>query len=586
MNVSEESRKGYTRVTVRTIGVFILGFVCAVLMALTSTATSIIALAANTTALIMGGSGDPLTIAKDGLPFIQQYLSSSVNNFISPASTENPATGIPQGPYNAIGLITPAEFYPNGELTFDQSVAQGVEDLDKCISVADCGYDVGDKAPTVDDTFVAFGYSQSATIATFEKRRLAAEYPDGGGPDVSFVLTANGNRPNGGYLARGPEGFTIPVGWSGGGVTFSGPTPTNTQYKTVDIAIQYDNWADSPVNPLNLLAVINANMGEQLLHPHYPDQSLNQPGVVDQGHYGDTTYYLITTPILPLLTPVQQIPMIGSVLADALDAPLRVLVEAGYDRTVSPGQSVPWNPLYMPNPVTLAVNFAVAIPTGIDNAIEDIAGIRPFGTVRPGPYGVGGPPVTYVDPPTTTATSHTTESTDSSSSSSPETSTASVKSVANTTNKTDVTKDGEKTSDPNEATPTTAVGTTPLTNPTKVATDPEDAGQSSDALKQDEPVKDSTTASSLPAKGDATDTSLQSADRAPAQNSAPDATKASHPRLHHKIGSDARHQRATAPSTDAGAGNEPGSKDGRKAAASNSSDSASSHDGGGRHRKD
>ena len=117
MNVSEESRTGYTRVTVRTIGFVILGFVCAVLMALTSTATSIVALGANTTALIMGGSGDPLTIAKDGLPLIQQYLSSSVNNFISPASTENPATGIPQCPYNAIGLITPAEFYPNGELT-------------------------------------------------------------------------------------------------------------------------------------------------------------------------------------------------------------------------------------------------------------------------------------------------------------------------------------------------------------------------------------------------------------------------------------------------------------------------------------
>ena len=38
----------------------ILGFVGAVLMALTSTASSIVALAANTTALIMGGSGEPL----------------------------------------------------------------------------------------------------------------------------------------------------------------------------------------------------------------------------------------------------------------------------------------------------------------------------------------------------------------------------------------------------------------------------------------------------------------------------------------------------------------------------------------------
>ena len=114
-------------------------------------------------------------------------------------------------------MITPAQFYPNGALTFDQSVAQGVTDLDNCITAANCGYDVGDKAPTVDDTFVAFAYSQSATIATFEKRELAAEYPNGGGPDVSFVLTANGNRPERWLFGTRPEGVTIPKGWSGAG---------------------------------------------------------------------------------------------------------------------------------------------------------------------------------------------------------------------------------------------------------------------------------------------------------------------------------------------------------------------------------
>lgn len=585
MNVSEESRKGYTRVTVRTIGVVILGFVSAVLMALTSTATSIVALAANTTALIMGGTGQPLTIAKNGLPFIESYLSEAVNNYISPASTATPSTGIPQGPYNSIGLITPEQFYPNGALTFDQSVAQGVTDLDNCITAANCEYDVGDSAPTVGDSFVAFGYSQSATIATLEKRKLAAEYPNGGGPDVYFVLTANGNRPNGGYLARGPVGVTIPKGLSNGGVTFSGPTPTDTQYDTVDVAIQYDNWADSPVNPLNLLAVINAQMGGQQLHFHYIDgNNLDQPGVIDQGQYGDTHYYLISTPILPILRPVQDIPVVGNVLADALDAPLRVLVEAGYDRTVSPGQYVPWNPLYTPNPVTLAVNLAVSIPTGWDNAVQDIAGIRPFGTVRPGPYGVGGPPVTYVNPPTTTTTSQTTESTESTSSSSADASTASVKSA---TLKTDLAKADDKTSDSSAGAATTAVRTPSVTNPTKVVSDPEDAGKSSETAKQDEPVKDSTTTSSAAAKGDATEISKptsQTGDGTQASKPAPDGTRGSQPRVrHHPNGPDASHQTTNAPSADAG---KDGSADGGKASASSSSDSASSQAGGGKHRKD
>ena len=89
---------------------------------------------------------------------------------------------------------------------------------------------------------------EGTTIATLEKRDLI-DNPSSGPPpgSLSFVLIGNPNRPNGGFLARGPQGFTIPII----GATFSGPTPTNSgttpenaTYPTVDIAQQYDGSYD------------------------------------------------------------------------------------------------------------------------------------------------------------------------------------------------------------------------------------------------------------------------------------------------------------------------------------------------------
>jgi PE-PPE domain len=402
------------RLAIRVTLVGILTAVAVGVMMLTSTMVSLLTVTAvaATTALIMGGTGDPLSTEKDTLPYVQQYLGMAVNNYITPSSTATPTTGIPQGPYNAVAVITPEEWAPQtGNLTLDQSIAIGTANLDNCIRATNCEYntDVGSAAPAASDRFVVFGYSQSAAIGTFEKRRLAAEFPNGGGPDVSFVFIGNGNRPNGGFLARGPEGFTVPPGLIFAGATFSGPTPTDTQYETVDIAAQYDAWADVPLNPLNLVAV--ANWYSSYVHYNYKNVNLGDPGIINQGQYGDTTYYMIPTKILPLLTSVTQLPVIGYPVADALDAPLRVLVEAGYDRTISPGQPAPWNPLYVGDPVKVAASFAVSIPTGLDNAFEDTIGIRPFGTERPGPYGVGGPGVTYDNPPETTATTASTSQT-------------------------------------------------------------------------------------------------------------------------------------------------------------------------------
>ncbi|BBY57349.1 PE-PPE domain-containing protein [Mycolicibacterium sarraceniae] len=359
-----------------------------------------------TTVLVLGGTGHSLSPTEDTNEFVQNY-TSAVGNYVDPASALG--TGIPSGPYNSVGVITPEQFAPNtGTLTFDQSVALGRQNLDNCIKATSCDYNdqVGSVAPAVGDTFVVYGFSQSSTVATLEKRALAAEYDPGQGPDVSFVLITNGNRPNGGFLARGPEGVTIPSFLPFGGATFNGSTPTDTQYDTVDVAAEYDGWSDFPVNPLNLLAVANAMAGIDYLHlgGTYDDSTLTQPGVIDQGQYGDTHYYMISTPVLPLLMPLNNFGTLGHALADTLDAPLRVMVESAYDRTTSPGVPTSWNIFYLPNPIKFVQNLAISIPTGLDNGIQDLFGVRPFRTTRPGPYGVGGVGVTYTTPETTEPT--------------------------------------------------------------------------------------------------------------------------------------------------------------------------------------
>jgi len=124
------------------------------------------------------------------------------------------------------------------DLTWNASVAQGVQSL-------------GDKEP---DGAVIFGMSQGAVVASQYK----AEHPAGTGN--TFVLVENPARPNGGVLSRFP-GLSIPIL----DVTFSGATPDNGD-PTIDVARQYDGWADFPTYPLNLLATANAILGVALVH--------------------------------------------------------------------------------------------------------------------------------------------------------------------------------------------------------------------------------------------------------------------------------------------------------------------------------
>src|SRR5262249_10884523 len=118
-----------------------------------------------------------------------------------------------------------------------------------------------------------------------------------------------------------------------------------------------------------------------------------------QGQYGDTTYYMFMTYPLPILMPLEMIPVAGPIAVDVLDPATRVLVEAGYNRTTNPGVPTPFSFLYFPNPVQLGTGLVLAIPTGLLLGFQDITGARipgspPAYLIGPNAtYYIGGPPV-------------------------------------------------------------------------------------------------------------------------------------------------------------------------------------------------
>jgi hypothetical protein len=390
------------RLTVRSIGVALLALLAAVLLALTSTMTSVFTLTA-ATVYIMKGTNSAFNQIPDSAypPFAHDYINAFV---LPPGSAPTPVAASPGGPYVIVPY--PATFRPitpPGYIfspSFDQSVAQGVTNLENPTT--------GRPLNSTSQADFLWGYSQGATVVTQYKRYWNDAYPTN--PTAvppTFVLVANPNRPNGGILERGVALGTIPIL----GVTFSGATPTTTAgaptgaVTTYDIARQYDGIADAPTNPLNVVSDANAIMGFALLHSQYPNADLSS--AVYQGQYGDTQYYLIPTTTLPLLMPMAMVPLVGPVVATTLDPALRVIVEAGYDRTLSPGQPTPFNLLYFTNPATFGTNLLTAVPTGLDNGLAAAGVGRALGTTPvTNPYGVGGPnPDTGTQPNTVAQTS-------------------------------------------------------------------------------------------------------------------------------------------------------------------------------------
>ena len=170
------------------------------LLALTPLSSVVVALTA--TALFMGGAGHPLSIPQDTTEYITQFVDSADAKYVAPTGL---CAGGQQG-CSRVAVYTPEEFpFATGlsAMTFDESVAIGLNNLDACVRGTACTVTKPPFTSTGPDTltdtsYVVFGYSESAPIAAFEKYDLIAHPATG--TTVSFVVMANPNRPNGGIL--------------------------------------------------------------------------------------------------------------------------------------------------------------------------------------------------------------------------------------------------------------------------------------------------------------------------------------------------------------------------------------------------
>jgi len=186
-------------------------------------------------AVLMGGSGSMPTAVQLLGAHALEGAQIPIFNETSPAELQAMAAGF--GVNGAVPVDYPASwrpFSPGGwtSPSWDQSIRAGVSALNTQIANDPGG--------------VIFGYSQGAVAASEYKKQFTPGNPNAPEDRPSMiVLLGNGDRPNGGVLAR-----FAPLYIPGLDMTFTGATPTNTGIPTEDYAGQYDPIADAPTNPL------------------------------------------------------------------------------------------------------------------------------------------------------------------------------------------------------------------------------------------------------------------------------------------------------------------------------------------------
>jgi len=173
---------------------------------------------------------------------------------------------------------------------------------------------------------VVVGQSQGAQSITRWMEQYGASLP--AGEEVTFVLIANPSRKTG---FQSQNGFTV-------------ATPEDSGFTVIDVAREYDGWADWP-DHFNVLAIINATMGMTSIHNTYEDVT-NAPTTVAEVEQaaiddpdaeqnlvwksGGTYYVLNKTDILPIAIPLTWVGL--NAAAKNLSDALRPTIDAAYDR--------------------------------------------------------------------------------------------------------------------------------------------------------------------------------------------------------------------------------------------------------------
>jgi len=308
--------------------------------------------------LVIGGSGVPIPGSEYVYAADQLYLENGPNGVptypdITSFYLGTPATLTdPLAPFGP-GLFTPEGLFPLGSAGVNQlllnyptdpngfpdlssSVGQGMDILEKTIAADTANGDVS----------TVFGYSQSATIASYVMQQLdPSGAPQTGPLAPQFLLIGDPSNPNGGILERfaGFEtttGHTVsdPLSLPSLGFVFDSSTPSD-DYVTNIYSLEYDGFTDFPRYPLNFLSDLNAFLGIADIHGTYlnglvpgnggptPEQiadAILLPGsAADSTTDSLTNYYMIddTAPLVSLL-PTQ--------LQELLGPDLTYLINLGY----------------------------------------------------------------------------------------------------------------------------------------------------------------------------------------------------------------------------------------------------------------
>lgn len=161
------------------------------------------------------------------------------------------------------------------------------------------------------------GHSQGGQVIYTALRNWAAD--PSSAPDPAKVSWVSIGNPENAVGGRAPN-----------------PVPADSPYTGIEVIRQYDGWADAPTDKTNLLAVLNAAVGQSTTHVFgYFDVDLDDPDNIRytpddaEGNPGKITYVFVPSPMLPL---VEMTGLLAPLLNPILDPILRPIVEPAYQR--------------------------------------------------------------------------------------------------------------------------------------------------------------------------------------------------------------------------------------------------------------
>ncbi len=269
------------------------------------------------TALIVGGTGPSPYSALQQLAAAYDYETMPPRigeHYYDSATATREMISYPASVWPFSGPDSP----PLGK-----SVATGANNLDAAIR-------------STDGPIVVPGLSQGSLVLASEQARLARD-PNAPPPGkITFIYAGD---PRALIWRVVPPGTHVPI------ADYTVQGPVESQYNTIEVASEYDAFADPPDRPQNLLADINALLGAQYYHTNtaFTDPASVAPedvSVTTNSMGGTTTRYFVRSKQLPLAMALRDNGVPPEV-TDQVDQALRPVVDAGYSRNDGPSSPPP-----------------------------------------------------------------------------------------------------------------------------------------------------------------------------------------------------------------------------------------------------